>query len=319
MKKVVKILGFIIGGFALIAIIFASYIHFSGIPDYENKAPELSISVDSTQLAEGGRIAHLLCKDCHYDPSTDRLSGAMMMEDGQFGTIWAPNITKDPVHGIGRYTDGELAYLIRTGIKKDGGYAPPWMPKLPHLSDEDLHAVIAFFRSDDPLIDPVAKSVPESDPNFLAKFLCNMVFKPFDYPEQEIKAPPTSDVVAYGKYVATAKFDCYTCHSGNFETVDMLVPENSGGYFGGGNVLETSDKQPILSTNLTMDPKTGIGNWTEEQFALAVRSGIVPEGPALTDAMPRFTTLTDAEIHSIFEYLKTVPVIENQVDRSHRN
>ena len=38
----------------------------------------------------------------------------------------------------------------------------------------------------------------------------------------------------------------------------------------------------ISSLNITMDKKTGIGNWTKEMFVTAVKSGRVPEvGPAL--------------------------------------
>src|SRR5678815_2617411 len=40
---------------------------------------------------------------------------------------------------------------VASGVAKDGRYTPPWMVKLPLLSDEDLKDVIAFLRSDDPM------------------------------------------------------------------------------------------------------------------------------------------------------------------------
>ena len=40
--------------------------------------------------------------------------------------------------GIGNWSDGDLIYLIRTGLKPDGQYIPPYMPKLVNISDEDL-------------------------------------------------------------------------------------------------------------------------------------------------------------------------------------
>jgi muramoyltetrapeptide carboxypeptidase LdcA involved in peptidoglycan recycling len=48
--------------------------------------------------------------------------------------------------------DGELEYLVRTGVKANGQYVPPWMPKQPRMADEDLHSIVAFLRSDDPMV-----------------------------------------------------------------------------------------------------------------------------------------------------------------------
>ena len=60
----------------------------------------------------------------------------------EFGEIYAPNITKDTQYGIGGWTDAEIMYLLRTGIKRDGSYVPPYMAKLPMLSDEDMASII---------------------------------------------------------------------------------------------------------------------------------------------------------------------------------
>ena len=67
-----------------------------------------------------------------------------MDEIKQFGVIYSKNITKDPEHGIGKWTDGELLYLLRTGIKPDGRFLPV-MAKLQKMSDEDIQSIVAFF------------------------------------------------------------------------------------------------------------------------------------------------------------------------------
>lgn len=66
------------------------------------------------------------------------------------GKIYSQNITQDSTYGIGNWTDAELLYLLRTGIKKDGQYIPPYMAKLTVTSDQDINAIISFLRSDDP-------------------------------------------------------------------------------------------------------------------------------------------------------------------------
>lgn len=83
------------------------------------------------------------------------------------------------------------------------------MPKFPHISDEDLYSIIAFLRSDNPLVQPSDSNPPPIVPSFLTKFLANTAFGPLPYPDEPIVAPDPGDKVAYGKYLATAKFDCY--------------------------------------------------------------------------------------------------------------
>ena len=314
MKKVLKVLGLLIGLAVLLLAIGAAYIHFSGIPTYEVKPVDIKVTPDSTMLAEGKRLATLVCNQCHMAPS-GKLEGHLMADlPPQFGKTWSANITRDEKYGSGRYSDGELAYLLRTGIKRDGAYAPPWMPKFPHLSDYDLHSIIAYLRSDAPELEPVAKAQPPSQPSFLAKFLCYVAFKPIPYPSGPITAPPASDKVAFGKYIATAKVECYGCHSPSFETFNIMEPEKTPGYFSGGNALPNLDGEIILTRNLTPDKTTGIGGWTEDQFIKAVRFGQRDGKPALRYPMVPYAAMTDEEAAAIFAYLQTIPPIVHNVD-----
>jgi len=70
-----------------------------------------------------------------------------------------------------------------------------------------------------------------------------------------------------------------------------------------------------MTLNLTPDNETGIGTWTEEQFVRAVRTGIVPNGPALREPMHPFVELTENEAKAIYAYLRTVPPIRHKIDR----
>ena len=314
MKKILKITGIALGIIVLLLLSAIIYIQVSGIPHYENLAPELNVVPDSARIAEGTRIALQMCVDCHGSED-GKLGGAYMPDDGTFGKLYSANITNHPEFGITDYTDGELAYLFRTGIRKDGQYVPPWMPKFPHLSDEDMYSIIAFLRSDHPLVQASDNNPPPIKPSFLAKFLSRVAFKPLPYPQGPIEAPPVSDKAAFGKYVATAKFDCYACHSASFKTVDILNPEHSEGYFGGGNKLYDKDLNLVVSANLTMDPETGLGKWTEEEFIRTLKYGMRPDGNPLRYPMIPYALLTNEEVSAIWAYLKTIPVIHNPNDK----
>ena len=314
MKRVFKILGILIGLGVLVLAGGATYIHTAGIPKYEVKAPDLKVTADSAMLAEGKRLATMVCNQCHMAAS-GKLEGQEMLDlPAAFGKAWSANITRDEKYGTGRYTDGELAYLIRTGIKRDGNYAPPWMPKFPHLSDYDLQSVIAYLRSDAPELAPVAKAQPPCQPSFLAKFLSYVAFKPLPYPTAPITAPPATDKVAFGKYIATSKVECYGCHSPSFETQNIMEPDKTPGYFSGGNAMPNKEGEIILTRNLTPDKTTGIGNWTEEQFIKALRFGQRDGKPALRYPMVPYAAMTDEEASAVWAYLQTIPSISHDVD-----
>jgi mono/diheme cytochrome c family protein len=238
-----------------------------------------------------------------------------MADAGEFGEVYAPNITQHPELGINDYTDGEILYLLRTGIKMDGQYAPPWMPKYPHMSDEDIRSIIAFLRSDHPLVQPSDNDPPSIKPSFFAKFLLTIgAFKPLPFPENRIDPPDTSDKIVFGRYLATAKFECFSCHSAAFKTVNVMQPELSEGYFGGGNRLYNKELKLILSSNLTMDKETGLGTWDEAGFMRTVKYGIRPDGTPLRYPMVPYPGLSDEEVSAIWAYLQTIPEIHNPND-----
>lgn len=316
MKRLLKILLGAVLALLLAAAGFALHVQLSGIPHYPTQKVELRVEVTPDRVARGRREVSMLCASCHMDPVTGRLTGRRMEDvPPEFGVAYSKNITQDPRWGIGAWSDGEIAFLLRTGIRRDGQYTPPWMVKLPHMSDDDLADIIAFLRSDDPTVSPAPVEDRESEPTFLTKLLCRTAFKPFPYPAQPIRAPQASDPAAYGRYLVQDALVCYSCHSADFKTVDDYAPERSGGYLGGGNALYTAEG-PVLSANITPDRETGIGTWSAEDFRRAMKTGIRPDHTALRYPMQPYPELSDQEVAAIFAYLRTVPPLRNAVKRA---
>ena len=127
--------------------------------------------------------------------------------------------------------------------------------------------------------------------------------------------PDTNNLVEFGRYLAV-NFDCWACHSADFKTMNVMHPELTPGFFGGGNKPLSLEGEVMLTSNLTPDKESGIGNWTEDQFVKAMKYGRKDGEPALRYPMLPFSTLTDYEAKAIFEYLKTIPPIQNKVPRS---
>ena len=72
----------------------------------------------------------------------------------------------------------------------------------------------------------------------------------------------------------------------------------------------------LYPPNLTPDPTYGIASWTDDQLALAIRSGRDEQGLELCPQMKHFSTMNDYETFSIVKYLRSIPPVNQHVLRS---
>jgi mono/diheme cytochrome c family protein len=109
--------------------------------------------------------------------------------------------------------------------------------------------------------------------------------------------------VERGHYLAVVG-DCAACHT---------LP-GSGHDLAGGRPLETPFGELIVP-NITPDPQTGIGAWTDDEFINALTKGTGRNGTHLYPAMPYtyYTKLSRDDVLSIRAYLNTVPAVHNAV------
>ncbi|MFZ2900341.1 MAG: c-type cytochrome [Saprospiraceae bacterium] len=314
MKKVFKWIGIVLGVIVLILLIVAAWIQFTPMPSFEVAPVAVQLPVDSLSLARGKKLVEASCVHCHMGED-GKMSGRLFTPaTDPFGEMWTSNITQHPTKGMmGLYTDSELAYLIRTGVNREGRWVGGMMTRS-NLSDDDLACLIAYLRSDAGIMQAseAEHPLPAYLDMFIVKALAKFgVFKPTPFDGKPRVAPPSSDQLAYGRYLAHEVYECYTCHSATFETNDPVSPEKSVNYFGGGNKVPDDEFNEVVSPNLTPSKAYGLGNWTAEQFHTAVRMGVRPDGTQLKRQMPRYAALEDAEIAAIWAYLQTVPAIES--------
>ena len=311
MKKTLKILGITLASIFALILIFAAIIAFKPLPDYSNvPITDIQVEITPEKVMKGAQIAASSCNHCHMSENK-LLEGKLVVDDtSALGAIFAPNITQHPEAGIKNYSDGELYRLLRTGVKKNGQLALPMMLRSSTIADEDLYAIIAFLKSDNSLVQPSEKKQATFTHNFLTRFLYTVAFKPLDYPSDPVEIPDMENAVAYGKYLVDGSLICFDCHSKSFETNDWVNPSQSEGYLAGGNPVYLPEmKEPVYSTNITMDKETGIGNWTEDEFITAIKTGRRPDGRVLSYPMLPYSFLDTTEILAIYSYLKTVPAI----------
>ncbi|MCG5072702.1 c-type cytochrome [Paraburkholderia tagetis] len=107
-------------------------------------------------------------------------------------------------------------------------------------------------------------------------------------------SPPAGDAVAVGQGARLAAIgDCMACHTAQ-----------GGQPLAGGQALQTP-YGVIYSTNISPDKNTGIGSWSLEAFARAMRRGVSRDGHLLYPAFPYpdFTHTSDADIAALYAWL----------------
>jgi mono/diheme cytochrome c family protein len=300
----------LLGALALLAAAALGFVAFTAatpLPYFDRHPPELHITSTPERIARGKKLSRMLCSECHGDPTTHHLTGRALDDlPKELGEAFSRNITRDPTFGIGSWSDGDLVYLLRTGIARDGRYTPPYMVKLPLASDEDLASIVAYLHSDDPEL--AAQSVPSvvSRPSLLNKILNRLgVWHPLPFPTQPIPPPSEAEL---GHYLV-ATFGCYACHSADLKTIDVFTPEKSKGFMGGGTAMLDANGKTVYTANITFDEATGIGKWSKADFRRAIHEGFRPDNTPLRTPMPHYTELDTHEIDALYDYLASVPKI----------
>jgi len=274
---------------------------------------ERPVRSDTTVLtARGEYIVRnvAVCGGCHAaDPKHDvdePLSGGTEFQDWRIGTSRAANLTSDAETGLGTWSEAEIARALRNGQRKDGRLLAPIMPYewFHEMSDDDAFAVARYLKS----LPPVRHEVKQS-PNFVFK-LGKIFLVP--KPAISVSAPPRGATAEYGGYLAQHVGLCADCHTPRGGL--MAKPDKSRLFAG---TAHPPKDFPANPSNLTPDPATGIGQWTETDFVQTLRTGVNPKGVSLHAFMPwrQIRRMSDDDLRAIYRYLRTVPPIHNEVPR----
>ncbi len=312
-KTLLMLLGLVL----LITVSGLSYLYIA-LPD-AGPAPDITVEGTPQQVERGRYLAHHVasCIDCHSVRDWSRLAGPIRTgtegkggdvfdENMGFpGTFYAKNITP---FNLKEWSDGEIYRTITTGINRDGEPIFPVMPWpfYSRMDPEDVKAIIAYIRT----LEPVESVSPPSK----AHFPVNLVMRTLPKPAEPLSRPDPSDTIPYGKYLTTIAA-CAECHTQKVQgqPVDEM-------FFAGGFEFRLPGGI-VRSANLTPG-RTGIGNWTEEQFVSRFKrydmpvDSILQTGPTdFNTVMPwtMYAGMKDEDLKAIFAYLKSLDPIENTV------
>ena len=116
--------------------------------------------------------------------------------------------------------------------------------------------------------------------------------------------------VKRGEYLAVVT-GCGDCHTpGTLFGQPDFARAFSGSELGWQGPWGTS-----FARNLTPDPETGIGKWTDAQVVTAIRTGVRPDKRVLNPPMPwqDFSHLSDDDVSALVAYLRSLPPVKHTV------
>jgi len=134
---------------------------------------------------------------------------------------------------------------------------------------------------------------------------------------RDVKFERTEERRKRGEYLAKGVLGCFRCHSDR----DWNAPGAPAvaGKAGTGHVFTEDGRPWLVAPNLTSDPETGAGAWTDDMIARAIREGIGHDGRMLHPQMwyGAFHDLSDEDVASVVVYMRSLPPVRNALPQTH--
>lgn len=257
------------------------------------------------------------CSGCHTDVKGKGapLAGGRALKT-PFGTLYGPNITPDPDHGIGGWTPDDFARALREGLSPDGGYYYPVFPFTSYsgMADGDVADLWAYLQTVPPSTDP--RREHDMDFPYGARWLLgpwrSLYFQPVAY-DTDLPVPAAvEDEKSWrrGAYLVRALAHCGECH-----TPRGALGARDGARELAGNA-QGPDGDPV--PNITPHSPTGIGEWSKDDIVDYLDIGMKPDGDFAEGAMAEVieystAALSEDDRQAIAVYLLSLPPVDSKI------
>lgn len=248
------------------------------------------------------------CKACH----TENRKHAVPYAGGRalktpFGTFYGPNITPDPVAGIGRWSASDFKRAMRLGERPDGAHYFPAFPypSFTGITDGDLRDLWAYLRSLAP--SKRANQAHEVGFPYNVRALVAGWKMQFFTPGPFVGDPARSTAVNRGAYLVRALGHCGECHT----------PRNVLGGPIRDRFLAGTRKLPGGEGGAPNLTPTRLKKLSDAELKYFLETGLYPDGDATAETMDevvRNTTgqLAPEDLAAMIAYLRTLPPLPEE-------
>jgi len=245
------------------------------------------------------------CASCHAvpgQPDRFRLGGGLSISTA-FGTFHAPNISPDATDGIGKWTEADFVNAVMRGISPDGAHYFPTFPyaSYQHAEINDIRDLYAFIRT----LAPVTGRVRAHEVRFPFNIRRSVGIWKQLFMDGKPFTPDASHSARWnrGAYLVNSLGHCAECHSPRNALGGIIERQR----FAGGPDPEGEGWVP----NIT---QKGLADWSEDDIADFLESGITPSNDSAGGSMVRVirntSQLRPEDRAAMADYLKSLPPIE---------
>jgi mono/diheme cytochrome c family protein len=249
-------------------------------------------------LANGELIYHAGgCASCHGED----LAGGLEMHT-PFGTFHVPNISPDPVAGIGGWSSLDLANAMLRGVSPDGRHYYPAFPfaSYTRMAPEDvvdLKAYLDTFEARD-------KRIPGHEIGFPWNLRRGIGLWKMRYLDRKpvIRTEQLDGPALRGRYLVEAVGHCGECHTPR----DRFGGANNARWLAGGPNPDGEGRIPNITPH-----EDGLADWSEPDLAYYLASGFTPDfdtaGGSMVEVQENLSHLPESDLAAVAAYLKAVP------------
>lgn len=267
------------------------------------RGDEAMAPIHATRQLDRGKTLFAIggCASCHMSPDQeDRtiLGGGLALKTA-FGTFHAPNISSDPVTGLGMWTEQNFIRAMREGVSPDGRHYYPAFPypSYRNMTPDDLADLFAYLKT----LPAVTHRAPDHDLPFPFNIRRGLgLWKLAFLDAKAIKIE--GDTLESGHYLVEGPGHCGECHTPR----NLMGAVRKEMKFSGAPDAEARGWVPNITPHTE-----GLAAWSEDEIAELLKTGFTPEfdaiGGSMVDVVKNTSQLNDKQRLAIARYLKSLP------------
>lgn len=290
MKKVLRIIGILLGILVVFVLVMSTIFYLQGSEllnrTWDIDIADLEIPTDEETLKEGARIwLTRECAGCHGDDA----GGQILFDSPGFAVVYATNLTGG-IGGIGQnYETTDYVRAIQHGVDKTG-QALVFMEAIQYeqMQVNEIIPLIAYLQT----LEAVDKQHPDVQIDLLGRIFLGTGIFPLSATTIDHDIPRPLEPISGASIIrgeSLANQMCTSCHQSNLA---------------GGTIVFAPD---YVAPNITFHPD-GLAGWSLDDFISTMRTATNPDGQQLGEPMAwdTFAQLTDEELESLYLYLQFV-------------
>mgnify|MGYP001046255868 CR=1 FL=1 len=306
-----RLRGFLLAGAAIVAAAVVLFV--LSMP--ARLSPKVLAGLSRADAAHGEEVFWASgCAACHAQPgvkSGDRpvLSGGLELKSG-FGTFVVPNISPDPVHGIGKWTLADFANAVMRGVSPGGRNYYPAFPytSFSRMHPQDVADLFAYLKT----LPPSANDPRETSLAFPYSIRRGVDLWKWLYlhPGTVVSFNSASDIVRRGQYLVEGPGHCGECHTPRNAIGGQVLSK----WLSGARMPDGKGKAPNITPH-----RSGIGDWTAPEMVSFFQTGFTPDfdsvGGAMVEVQENLAHLPKSDLEAIAAYLKAIPPLPSSAGK----